>query len=233
MAAPLALAVDDLFVGEDRPQRGAPVHGGLVLIGQSVFVLIAPHRLLSLRGHIGGDRQLGDRPSLAHARHAIGAGPRVLGVVPGVEELEEDPLRPTVVVGVGRGELARPVVAEAERLQLPLKCLDVLRGRDGRMRPRSNRVLFGGEAKRIPAHRVQDLLASHPTVAADDVGRRVALGMPHVQPGPRRVREHVEDIHLRLRGIERCGFERLVLIPKSLPLRFNAFGVVTGHGESS
>ena len=232
MAAAFALTVDDLFVGEDRPQRGAPVDGGLVLIGQSVLVLIAPHRLLSLRGDIGGDRQLGDRPPLARARHAVGAGPRVLGVVPCVEQLQENPLRPAVIVGVGRGELARPVVAEAERLQLPLERLDVLRGRDGRMSPRPDGVLFGGEAKRIPAHRMEHLLASHPTVPADDVSRRVALGMPHMQPGPRRIREHVQHIHLRFRGIDRAELERAVLIPESLPLGFNSLRIESGHGES-
>ena len=98
------------------------------------------------------------------------------------------------------------------------------------MSPRPDGVLFGGEPERIPAHRMEHLLASHPTVPTDDVGRRVALGMSHVQPGPRRIREHVEHVHLGLGGIDGTDPKRLEFLPKSLPFGFNALGVVTGHG---
>ena len=40
-------------------------------------------------------------------------------------ELAEDPLRPLNIVRVGCVYLARPVVTEAERLNLPLKIADV------------------------------------------------------------------------------------------------------------
>ena len=65
MVPPLALAVDDLLIGQHSAQGGAPVDRDLCLVGQ------AP-----------------------------------------VEQLQEDPLRPLVVLGVGGAELAVPVEGE-------------------------------------------------------------------------------------------------------------------------
>ena len=49
---------------------------------------------------------------------------------------------------------------------------------------------------------MQDVEALHPLVAADDVGGGVTLGMPHVKPRARRIREHVEAVELGLRRVE-------------------------------
>ena len=53
---------------------------------------------------------------------------RDLGLVgePALEQLQEDPLRPAEVVGIGGVDLARPVVAEAEHLELAAEGGDVL-----------------------------------------------------------------------------------------------------------
>jgi hypothetical protein len=61
-----------------------------------------------------------------------------------LEEPEEDPLRPADVGGVGRVDLARPVVREAERLQLAREDGDVRVRRLGRVRTRLDRVLSAG-----------------------------------------------------------------------------------------
>ena len=49
---------------------------------------------------------------------AIGRGTVDVGVVPGVEDLEEDPLRPPVVLDVGGGDAPARVVRQAEAPQL-------------------------------------------------------------------------------------------------------------------
>ena len=116
VAAAIALAVDDLFVGEHRAETGAPVDRSLMLIRQPLLVLIPPHRRLTLRGDIRRDQQLGDWPPSADALLSIRPDPRTFSVVPSVEQHQKNPLRPAVVIGIGRGQLAVPVVAEAERL---------------------------------------------------------------------------------------------------------------------
>ena len=88
-----------------------------------------------------------------------------------------------VVRRVGRRELALPVVREAERLQLRPEAVDVARRRDGRVRARLDRVLLGGQAERVPAHRVQHVEAAHALVAREDVGRGVAFRVADVQAG--------------------------------------------------
>ena len=152
-------------------------------------------------------------------------------VVPGVEELQEDPLRPAVVVGVGGGDLAAPVVGEAEHLDLaPMLAMfrsvviaRVDAGLDG--------VLLGGQAEGVPAHRVQHVAAPHPLVAGEDVGGDVALGVADVQARAAGVGEHVEHVELgpgrveaRLARVGRA--EGPVLGPVRLPLRLDRPEVV-------
>ena len=85
-------------------------------------------------------------------------------------------------------------------------------------------VLFGGQAERVPANRMKDVEALCAFGTADDVGTGVTLRVADVQPGARRVGEHVERVKLRLRRIG-TGAERVLLVPKGLPVRFN-FGEV-------
>ncbi len=151
MPAALAQAADHFFVGQHGAQRGTPIDRRFGLIGQPVPILIAADRLVARGGHVGRNRQLGDRPAAAG-----------LGVEPGVEQLQKNPLRPAEVVDVGRGQLAVPVVAEAEHLLLPAERVDVLLGRDARRRAGLLGVLLGRQAKGVPAHRVQHALAAHP-----------------------------------------------------------------------
>ena len=144
-------------------------------------------------------------------------------------ELLEDPLRPAVVLGVGRVDLAVPVVGEAERADLLAEAVDVLLRRDRGVRARLDGVLLGGEAEGVPSHRMEHVEALHALVAAEDVGRRVALGVADVQARARRVREHVQTVELRL-AVPRLGPERLVLEPVFLPLLLDGGEIVVAHG---
>jgi hypothetical protein len=195
--APLRAAVGgDLFVGQHRAQAGTPVDRRLVQVGQPVrvddqpsadLVQLGPRaaqRVGAGRGLTGAGVQLGDQlldpPGLA--------GPLV---EPGAEQLQEDPLGPLVVARVDRGEAAAVVVVDAQATQLGADRLDVGLGGDPRVLPGLDRVLLGGQAERVVAHRVQDVVAVHAVEPAGDVGAQVTEGVADVQPGTRRVREHV------------------------------------------
>jgi hypothetical protein len=92
-----------------------------------------------------------------------------------------------------------------------------------------DRVLLGGQPERVPTHRVKDVDAAHAEVPRNDVGRRVPLGMPHVQALARRIREHIEHVALGSPRVA-LGAERLVLVPIRLPFRLDGSRVVTiGH----
>ncbi len=147
---------------------------------------------------------------------------------------------PTDVLGIGRGDLTVPIVAEAQGLELAPKGLDVggrghsgvLSGFDG--------VLLRRKAEGIVTHRVQHIEAVHPLVSADDIRRRITFRMSHMKSRTTWVGKHVEHVILRLGGIEsrftRVGRAKGFLgIPAGLPLgfklgegkRFTGFG----HGR--
>jgi hypothetical protein len=147
-----------------------------------------------------------------------------------VEQLLEDPLRPLVVGGVRRIDLALPVVREAERFQLLAEALNVALGRDARVSARAHGVLLCGQAERVPAHRVQHVEAAHSLVASDDVRRRIAFGMADMEPIAGRVREHVEHVVFRLRRVDLRGrAKRGLTVPIGLPLRFDLLERIRSH----
>jgi len=192
-----------LLVGEDGAEVGRPVHGRLGDVSEAALVdFVAAEAFLF---------QFRDGPG------ALG-----LLVEPGMVELQEDPLGPAHVAGIGGVDLAVPVVGEAEPLQLAAEggdvvlrvLLGVFAGLDG--------VLLGGQAEGIPAHGVEHVEAPHPLVAGHDVGGGVALGVADVESRPAGVGEHVEDVVFRAGRVEAhvAGIgdgESLLGLPMRLP----------------
>jgi hypothetical protein len=117
------------------------------------------------------------------------------------EQLEEDPLRPAVILGVSRIDLALPVVGKAEGFDLTTKVGDVVLGVGGGMGAGFHRVLLGGQAEGVPANRVEHVKTLGAFVARDDVGAGVALGVADVQTRAARVGKHVEHVVFRLRRV--------------------------------
>jgi len=104
---PLGFPFLDFLVGQHRPQIRGPVHRNLGHKGE-------PHRV-----HLGPGPtaclQFRDRP---------GALRRFVEV--GMVKLEEDPLRPAHIIGVGGVDLALPIIRKPEPLELGPEVVDVL-----------------------------------------------------------------------------------------------------------
>jgi hypothetical protein len=63
-------------------------------------------------------------------------------------------------------------------------------------------VLLGWKAERIEPHRVKYVRTAHPVVSGEDVGSDVTEWMTDMETRTRRVREHINDVHLGLGGVE-------------------------------
>jgi len=140
-------------------------------------------------------------------------------------ELQEDPLGPLKVVGIGGVDLAGPVKGETDALELIAEVVDVLlrhaRGMD---------VVLDGEVLRrqaegVPAHRVKDVVALQTALAGDDVHRRVGTRMADMQARAGRIGEfdQAEELGLALVALR---LKAMRLLPVFLPLEFDLFGIV-------
>ena len=143
----------------------------------------------------------------------------------GLVELKEDPLGPADVFGIGRGDFAVPIVAEAEGFQLAFEGGDIGLGGKAGVLAGFDRVLFGRQAEGVPAHGVKDVETLPEFRAADDVGGGVAFRVVDVEAGSGGVGEHVENVEFRFRGIEIGitgirGAEGFFGVPEVLPAGF-------------
>ena len=149
-----------------------------------------------------------------------------------LEEFQEDPLGPFVIARIRGVDLPIPIDGESDALDLTTEIIDVCLGRFRWMGSRLDCILLGRKTECIPTHRVQDVETAGLPVTGQDVRGDVALGMPDVQAGARRVGEHVQGIVLWLvRSIFRA--EGLFAFPKLLPSTFDGgeivFLFVFGH----
>ncbi len=157
-------------------------------------------------------------------QHGLTRGAPVDGRTPTIREAalqhpDEDELLPLVVGRVAGRDLAIPVVGDPHLLELRAHVVDVLVGPDDRMHPVLDRRVLGGKPERVPAHRMQDVVAPHPLEARQEIADRVDPYVAHVN-SPGRVREHLEAVELRPAGIF-VDLELLALFPDPLPLRFD------------
>ena len=144
---------------------------------------------------------------------------------PALKELEEDPLGPPVVIGIGGVDLPVPVEAESQALELGLKPLAVVVGHLFGVDVVFDGVVFGRQAEGVPAHRVEDVVALQAALARDDVQRGVGARMADVQPLPRRVGELDQRVILRL-GVVVGRREDAPRLPALLPFFLNCCKIV-------
>ena len=110
-----------------------------------------------------------------------------------LEQLEEQPLGPAVVLRVGGVKARVPVSGDRVTLERFRLGVDVLVGPLGRMLVVLDRSVFRRQAEGVPADRVENVVALVQPVARYDVADCECLGVAHVEV-TRWVREHVEDI---------------------------------------
>ena len=178
-----------------------------------------------------GQHRLVDRVPVDRRLTAVGQA--------GIEELQEQPLGPAVVVGVAGGQLPVPVDRQAEPLQLLPHLGDVLVGPGAGIDAPLDRRVLRRQTEGIPAHRMQHGPAAQALHPGDHVGDHIVAHMAHVQ-APRGIGEHRQGV-IGLGGVGRSRARRLggqgqrLALPALLPelldhLRPVAGGI--GHGGS-
>src|SRR5207237_3283502 len=146
-----------------------------------------------------------------------------LRIEPVIYNLKKNPLRQIEITRIGGVDLALPIVGKTDPFQLRFKLGDVLARGDGRMLAALDRVLFGRQTERVPAHGMQDIKPAHSLVTRDDVGRGVTFRMPDMQTGAARIRKHIKHVEFRFTRIEiflarARRVKNLALVPDRLPL---------------
>ena len=85
-----------------------------------------------------------------------------------------------------------------------------------------NSVLLCRQTKGIKPHGMKDIEPSHPSLPCDDIAADITNRVAHMEPSPRGVWEHVEDVVFRPIGIKvivpRIGCtESSSFVPPGLP----------------
>ena len=155
---------------------------------------------------------------------------------PALVHLDEQPLVPLVVRRLAGGELALPGIADAQALELPFHVRDVGERRRLGMNAALDGGVLGRQAERVPAERMQHVVAAQPLRARHDVADDVVADVPDMRV-TRRVREHLEAVVLRARRIF-SDLERARARPAVLPflvecLRFVVHTVVSRQSVES
>ncbi len=147
-------------------------------------------------------------------------------------KLEENPLCPLVIVGVGRVDLARPVERKAKAFHLAFEARNVFLRHLFGMDMVLHRKIFGGQAERVPAHRVQHIVPLQTLFAHNGVQRRITARVADVQARAGGVRELYQGIKFWFGEILRRG-KRLFHVPDILPFFFNRTVVIFHNYASS
>ena len=142
-----------------------------------------------------------------------------------LEELEEEPLVPAVVLRKAGSDFARPVEGKAQAIELRLHFGDVAQRPLARRGLVLNRCIFRRQAKRIPPHGMEHVVAVHPHVAGQRIADGVVAHMPHVQRA-RGIGKHFENVIFLLSRAGLGGVERRILPPALEPLRLDTLRVV-------
>ncbi len=141
----------------------------------------------------------------------------------------EEPLFPAVILRLTGRQFATPVIAEAQQFQLVFHVFDVVVGPGCWRGVVFHRRPFSGQAKGIPANRLQDVFAQHALVARNHIANGVVTHVAHVQAA-RRIGQHrqaVVFIFAFLLG----HFEGFVFVPVLLDAGFYLFrAVLLLHG---
>ena len=167
-----------------------------------------------------GEHRFATRAPVHHAVLPVGEAP--------LPHLQEEPLVPAVIRRVAGGELALPVVAEAEAAKLAPHVPDVPGRPVCRVRaPFEGRVLRR-QPESVPADGMHHGEAAAPVEAGHHIPDRVIPDMAHVDAA-RGIGQHLEAVEPGPFGKVRRA-KGAVPLPALLPLRFDAL-METAHGR--
>ena len=142
-----------------------------------------------------------------------------------LEKLNKDPLRPLVVVGIGGIDLAAPVKGDAERLDLLFEAGDIVLGYNLGVNVVLDGIVLGRKSERVPADRIENVVALQPALSRNGIERRVGTRMTDVKSLTRGVRELDESVELFLIAVIK-RVEHSLLLPHFLPFRLNSLVII-------
>ena len=150
-----------------------------------------------------------------------------------LEEAEEEPLGPPVVVRVAGCDLSGPVERDAPGAELAAELLDGLHRRGARVLARLDRVVLGGEAEGVVAHGWMTLIPVTPAEVGDGVADGVDLEVAYVRLAGG-VGQHLEDVGLGAFVVEAVGagirhLPGVLVLPDRLPAALDRVWVVAVH----
>ena len=197
----------------------------------------AQHPLALLLANNGAAAALADVvDNLLVGQHALtGRAPvdRHLGLIGKAVliKLQEDPLRPLEIFRVGGVDLAIPIEAVAQRMELLAEVFDVILRDDRGVDVVLDRIVFSRQTEGVVAHREENVLAHHAVLAGDRVHRGIGTRVADVQARARGIRELDQRVKLLL--IQPChSLIKLFLLPALLPFGFNG-GKIVFHASAS
>ena len=147
-----------------------------------------------------------------------------------LEKLQEDPLRPLVIIRICRVDNAVPVKGEADGFQLFAEVLDIRVRDDTRVLVGLDRIILGRESESVETDREQDVIALHTAFSGDDFKACIGFDVSDMHACAARIREFYQTIEFGLVA-DIFSMEDLFCLPSGLPLRFN-FAEVVFHTHS-
>ena len=142
-----------------------------------------------------------------------------------LEQLQENPLGPLVILLVRGGNFPVVIEGEAQALELRAEAGDVVVGHLGGVNVIFDGEVLRGQAEGVVADGEQHVIALHAALTGDDVHGRIGAGMAHVQARARGIGELDEGIELGLL-VGFFGGKRMVLFPVCLPAGLDLLRVV-------
>ena len=142
------------------------------------------------------------------------------------EHLEEDPLGPFVVLGVGGVDDPIPVEGVAQHMQLAGEVLDVGLGDYGRVHMVLDGKVLGGQPEGVIPDGEEDIVAVHPLLSGDDVHSGVGTGVTHVEACTGGIGKLHQAVELGLALDEVLGLIGLFFLPLLLPFLLNGAEII-------
>ena len=204
MAAAFADPIDHFVVRQYGAQGLAPVDLAMTAVGKPIIHQDVLTTALVKCFPVGGTES--QRPIARTGMRVIpltvedvrqfcnATGLSGLPVEPAVEQFKEDPLCPFIIGRIAGAYLARPVVAEADPIQLRPEIFDIVFGGYGRWDAVLDGVLLSRQPKGIIAHGMQNIEALQALEPAVDVAGDVAERMTDVQACSAGIGKHIKHI---------------------------------------